>query len=133
MEKSTYLSKVGEIFATLESAILDYKSGKIDNKEMKAIALKAFDERPKGLALVDIDLCDILEIDESLCGEVISLSDYIPESQIKESDEFLRECLNSIDRWTPQESFGQASVCGSNSILALILGDAEWHLFAFNN
>ena len=127
MEKQEYLNKSYEVFETLKRAIDDFDLDVIGVPEMQNIIRKAWENRPKGFILVDYDLCEIFELDESLVGQVIP--DEFSDSSTEEyQNEIVDDIIASVPEWK-EDDHGRCSICGSNSFIQNIIGTAEWMKF----
>ncbi len=124
MKKDEYMNRVAEIFETLAFAIQDFKDGKIDDEEMQSIIRKAWDDKPKGWMLVDMDLAETLELDEDKIGKVISSKPY---DNIEFQNEMIDTLIAEVPFWKEDTTaHGRLSVYGSGSLIPAIIGEAEW-------
>lgn len=129
MEKQDYLSKARDIYETLAEAIHNFQSKEISVSEMQDIIRKAWENRPKGFTLVDSDLCEIFELDESMVGQVIP-DEFSSSDTEAYNQEIVDDIIASVPDWM-EDSHGRCSVRGSNSFIQNIIGTAEWMQFAF--
>ena len=130
MKANEYLNKVSEIFDTLSDSIENFKSGKLTVSEMRNILWKAWEDKPKEYMLVDYDLCDILGLDESFVGQVIPTAEYDDDSCRMFQEDSVKNLIDDVPNWK-KDSRGLLSVQGSNSLIQVVLGEAEWLRFAF--
>ena len=124
MKRNEYLSKVSEIFDTLEQAINDFKSDAISVEEMQAIIRKADEDKPKGWMLVDEDIAECFELDESTIGQVIASEEYENEALQKD---LLESIIAGVPSWKDSATHRLSARVGSGSFIPAILGEAEWN------
>ncbi len=130
MKRSEYLSKVSDIYGMLATAISDFKESRISATDLQNIIRKSWTEMPKSNMLVDSDLAETLELDETMIGQVIESAPYRSEDVIALENEIVDNIITDIAD-DKSDHYCRISVCGSNSLIQNVIGYAEWMYFAF--
>ena len=129
MEKQEYLNKVGNIYKNLVHAIAEYNGGLISIKVFQVWVRDLWNKVPKEYQLVDEELAESLELDESYIGQVINIEDVIGSADMDTYKEWVEQLIDEIPNW--KKDSGKFSVRGSNSLIPNIIGEPEWKRFAF--
>ena len=130
--KESYLNTVSEIFGRLAKAVEDFKADKISAEEFQSVIRKAWQDKPKEYLLVDDEIAEIFGLDESLVGQVLSSEQFEGPMEREFAYDLVSDIIAAVPDWKQTgDSFGMASVRGSNSLIQNVIGHAEWRHFAF--
>ena len=73
-----------------------------------------------------------LSLDESLVGQVLSSEQFEGPMEREFAYDLVSDIIAAVPDWKQTgDSFGMASVRGSNSLIQNVIGHAEWRHFAF--
>lgn len=129
MEKQEYLKEVGVIYDTLVCAINAYNEHKISKKDFQNIVRVCWMAAPKEYTLIDEELAVTFELDASYIGDVISVVDFLGYGDLETYKDYVDGLIADFPNWDDSKF----SVRGSNSLIPTIIGEPEWHWFAFGH
>lgn len=131
--KECYLNTVSEIFGRLAKAIEQFKAGEISVREFQVVIRKAWQDKPKDYMLVDSEIAELFELDESLVGQVVLSEEFEGPMERAYAEDMVWDIIAAVPDWKKTgDSYGMASVRGSNSLIQNVIGHAEWMHFAFS-